>query len=148
MPKSIVFVFFLLLSFSSFSQEKVEWSYSYDSELESIIIKAEIEEGWHLYSQHIDNTLGPIPTSFAFEEKKDQYKLVGKTAEPTPKTEYDPNFEGDLSFFEHSVEFTQQIKVKTSGEVRGTVTFMVCNDEMCLPPVDLDFNLMINKDEK
>ena len=74
--------------------------------------------------------------------------MVGKTSEPTPITAYDPNFEGDLSFFENSVEFTQKLKVKKSGEVNGTITFMVCNKEMCYPPADIDFNITINKDEK
>lgn len=138
----------MMFSFSSFGQEKVEWTYSYDSETETIIISAEIEEGWHLYSQHIDESLGPIPTVFKFEEDKTFFKLIGKTLEPTPITEYDPNFEGDLSFFEGSVEFIQKLRVKASGEVRGTITFMVCNEEMCLPPVDIDFNIMINKHEK
>lgn len=148
MPKSIFFLLCLMLSLSSFGQEKVEWTYSYDSESETITIAAEIEEGWHLYSQYINENLGPVATSFKFDENKTQFKLVGKTSEPEPITEYDPNFEGDLSFFKDSVEFTQKLKIKTSGEVRGTITFMVCNEEMCLPPVDIDFNLMINKNEK
>ena len=148
MPKSIFFLLCVMFSFSSFGQEKVEWSYSYDSTSESITITAKIEEGWHLYSQHINENLGPVATAIEFEENKNQFKLVGKTVEPTPITEYDPNFEGDLSFFKDSVEFIQKLKVKTSGEIRGTITFMVCNEEMCLPPVDLDFNLMINKNEK
>jgi len=148
MPKSIIFLFSLLLSLSSFGQDKVEWSYRYDSESEVIIFSAKIEEGWHLYSQHINEGLGPVATSFNFDENKKQFKVIGKTNEPTPITEYDPNFEGDLSFFKDSVEFTQKIKVKKSGEVSGTITFMVCNESMCLPPVDIDFNLMIVKDEK
>jgi hypothetical protein len=148
MPKSIFILLCLMLSFSSFGQEKVEWTYSYDSASETITIAAQIEEGWHLYSQHINEGIGPVATSFEFKENKDQYKLVGKTMEPTPITEYDPNFEGELSFFKDHVEFTQKLKLKTSGEVHGTITFMVCNEVMCLPPVDIDFNLMITKDEK
>lgn len=148
MPKSIFFLLCLLLSFSSFGQEKVEWTYSYDSESETITISAKIEEGWHLYSQYINENLGPVATSITFDKNKKQFKLVGKTSEPTPITEYDSNFEGDLSFFKDYVEFTQKLKIKSSGEVRGTITFMVCDETMCLPPVDIDFNLMINKNEK
>ncbi|MDG1331342.1 MAG: protein-disulfide reductase DsbD N-terminal domain-containing protein [Crocinitomicaceae bacterium] len=148
MPKSIFFLLCLLFSFSSFGQEEVAWTYSYDSDSETITITAEIEEGWHLYSQYIDENLGPVATAIQFEENKDQFKLVGKTVEPTPITEYDKNFEGELSFFKDSVKFTQKLKLKTSGEVRGTITYMICTEEMCLPPVDIDFNLMINKNEK
>ena len=137
-----------MLSFCSFGQEKVEWTVSYNSLSESITFTAKIAEGWHLYSQNIDETLGPVATSFQFEENKKAFKLIGKTGEPTPITKYDPNFEGDLSFFEESVQFIQKLKVKSSAEVKGSITFMVCNAEMCLPPTDFDFNLIIDKNEK
>lgn len=138
----------MMLSFCSFGQEKVEWTVSYDSQSESISFTAEIAEGWHLYSQEIDESLGPVATSFQFEKSTKEFKLVGKTMEPTPITKYDHNFEGELSYFEGSVQFIQKLKVKSSTEVHGKITFMVCNEEMCLPPTDIDFNLTINKNEK
>lgn len=138
----------MTLSFCSFGQEKVEWNVSYDSQSESISFTAEIAEGWHLYSQKIDESLGPVPTSFRFDKNTKELKLVGKTMEPSPITKYDPNFEGELSYFEGSVQFIQKLKVKSSTEVHGKITFMVCNEEMCLPPTDIDFNLTINKNEK
>lgn len=148
MPKSIFFLFFLTLSFCSIGQDKVEWTINFDSETEIVTFTAQIEEGWHLYSQNINENLGPVATSIEFETNKKRFKVVGKTAEPTPITEYDENFGGDLSFFKDSVKFTQQLRIKSAGEVRGKITFMVCNETMCLPPVDIDFNLMINTDEK
>lgn len=144
MPKSIFFIVCLALSFSSFGQE-ADWTVNYDSETELVTFTATIEEGWHLYSQKINEGIGPVATSFQFEPNKKQFKLVGKTLEPTPITEYDPNFEGELSFFKNSVAFTQKIKVKSSGEINGTITFMLCNEEMCIPPADLDFNITIKK---
>ncbi len=137
-----------MLSFCSFGQEVVEWTVSYDSQSESISFTAKIEEGWHLYSQSIDESLGPVATSFQFEENNKNFKLIGKTMEPTPITKYDKNFEGELSYFEGSVQFIQKLKVKSSAELTGKITFMVCTEEMCLPPVDIDFNLMIDKNEK
>ncbi len=137
-----------MLSFCSFGQEVVEWTVSYDSQSESISFTAKIEEGWHMYSQSIDESLGPVATSFQFEENNKEFKLIGKTMEPTPITQYDKNFEGELSYFEDSVQFTQKLKVKSSAELTGKITFMVCTEEMCLPPVDIDFNLMIDKNEK
>lgn len=147
MLKSIFFLLCITLSFSSVGQE-VEWTINYNSESGLLTFAANIDEGWHLYSQEINEGLGPVATSFKFEPNKKQFKLVGKTLEPTPITEYDPNFEGELSFFKDSVEFTQKVKVKSSGEIKGTITFMLCNDEMCIPPTDVDFNIMINTNEK
>lgn len=144
MHKTLIFIAFILLSTLSFGQEKVEWSYSFDSELSTIQIKATIDEGWHLYSQHIDNEIGPVPTSIVFE-KNDEVVLVGKTIEPESLKEYDENFEGELNFFKDEVVFTQKIKLKNSTTLNGVVTFMVCNDTMCLPPTDIDFSIKINK---
>lgn len=148
MPKNLFFLLSLMLSFCSIGQETVEWTVNYDSQSESITFTAKIEKGWHVYSQDIDETLGPVATSFQFEENKKAFKLIGQTMEPTPITKYDKNFEGELSYFEGSVQFTQKLKVKSSAEVNGKINFMVCNEEMCLPPTDFSFNLMINKNEK
>lgn len=147
MPKTVLFLLFIALSFSSLSQEKVDWKVDYDALTETLVFSASIDEGWHLYSQKISEEIGPVPTAFKFEKSK-QFKLIGKTAEPTPITEYDPNFDGELSYFKDSVQFTQKIKVKSTAEVKGVITFMVCTESMCLPPIDIDFNLTIDKNEK
>lgn len=148
MPKYLFFLLCATLPFCSIGQERVDWSVSYDSQSESITFTATIDEGWHLYSQDIDESLGPVATSFQLEENKKAFKPIGKTMEPTPITKYDKNFEGELSFFEGTVQFTQKLKVKSSTEVKGKITFMVCNEVMCLPPSDFDFNLKITKNEK
>ena len=127
MPKSLLFLFLSLFSFCSFAQNEVTWDVQYDAESESIIFNATIAEGWHLYSQNINEGIGPVATAFTFEPNKAIYKLVGSTSEPTPITEYDPNFDGELSYFKDSVQFTQKIKVKSTGEVKGFITFMVCD---------------------
>lgn len=144
MHKTVLFLVFLFVAIFSFSQEKVEWSYSFDNETSNIEVKAVVAGGWHLYSQYIDNDLGPIPTSFEFEENAG-YTLIGKTIEPESLKEYDENFEGELNFFKDEVVFKQKIKVVESTTVKGVVTFMVCNDTMCLPPTDIEFSIKINK---
>jgi len=132
------------LSSSLFSQEKVSWSFRFNQSSSTIEMEANMAEGWHLYSQDISDGIGPIPTTFTFEES-DVFVLSGETVEPTPITKYDRNFEGELSFFEGQVVFLQEIKVEKSGEVNGVVSFMTCNDEMCFPPKDVSFTLTIDK---
>jgi thiol:disulfide interchange protein DsbD len=70
-------------------------------------------------------------------------KLIDKVVEPTPIREYDENFEANLDFFKSTVTFTQKVDKKSNGKVTGTITYMVCNDVMCLPPVDLPFEITI-----
>lgn len=137
------FVFILvLLASNSFGQEKVEWSFDFDNDSNTIQIKADIAEGWHLYSQHIDNEIGPVPTTIEFTVNED-ILLIGSTEEPESLKEYDENFEGELNFFKDEVVFTQKVDVRKNSKLDGVVTFMVCNDTMCLPPVDKEFSVLI-----
>ena len=141
--KGILLIVSILLSVVSFGQEKITWNFSFDQESSTIRIEADIEEGWHLYSQSLENEFGPIPTKFAFVTHEN-FKLVGSTIEPQPIKEYDENFEGDMSFFKDNVSFVQKVEDISASSIEGIVTYMVCNDEMCMPPVDLEFTITIN----
>jgi thiol:disulfide interchange protein len=105
---------------------------------------ASIEEGWHLYSQSLPSDDGPIATEFTLKESTD-FLIEGKVNEPKPKTEFDPNFDMDLNYFEDEVTFTQVIKSNVTDAYKMTaeVYFMVCDAEKCLPPeyVDLEFDI-------
>lgn len=140
----LTFLFLCFVSFLGFGQSKIQWTYTYNSVQKTIEIQAKIADGWHLYSQHVDNEIGPVPTSFLFEENK-QVKLIGKVTEPTPIQKYDENFEAMLDFFEGQVVFSQRLTVKGNTTVKGTVTYMLCNDTMCLPPIDESFTIEITK---
>lgn len=135
---------FLLLLFTctSWSQDKVTWNSSYDSSQSEVIIHANIEEGWHLYSQFLESDLGPIPTEIVFEKNKNVI-FSEKTNEPAPKVSYDQNFGGDLSYFESEVKFTNKIEVKNPTFVKGFIVYMICSDEMCLPPTEEKFEIEI-----
>lgn len=140
----LVVLFFIFISFLGLSQSKIQWTYSYNENLNTIDIQANIADGWHLYSQHVDNEIGPVPTSFSFEENP-KVKFVGKVTEPTPIQKYDENFEAMLDFFEGQVVFSQRVSVKGATTINGHATYMLCNDTMCLPPVDEQFTIEITK---
>ena len=142
--KGIVLIISVFLSAVSFGQDKITWIFSFDQELSAISIDADIEEGWHLYSQFLDNEFGPIPTRFGYV-RNESYKLVGGTLEPQSIKEYDENFEGDMSFFKDKVSFVQKVENTNATSIEGVVTYMVCNDEMCMPPVDLEFSIPIKE---
>ena len=112
----------------------------------TVYIKADVINGWHLYSQYIASD-GPIPTTFTFKPSKN-YKLVGKTIEPGGEEYYDPLFDMKIKFFDKPVEFQQKITLLTDKEfkLKGNVEFMVCNDKQCLPPDLFDFEVKIIPD--
>lgn len=133
-------ILFLLLTSSVFSQKKVEWIFQYNSSIKAIEMKADLADGWHLYSQHIANDIGPVPTTFTFDTNSG-VKLIGKVDEPKPVQEYDENFEALLDYFEHDVIFSQRVSFKKNTTISGTVTYMACNATQCLPPVDERFTI-------
>lgn len=146
MKYTLSFIALAILSFTGLSQSHVEWDFYFDSEREVIVADAKIEEGWHLYSQNAVTEFGPIPTAFEFSADE-SFELVGKTTEPEPIKEFDPNFEDELFFFKDAVTFEQAIKVINESVIEGTVTYMVCNETMCMPPIDVEFRIEISNEK-
>jgi thiol:disulfide interchange protein len=138
----------LLLSFISLTlfaqiQNPVKWTYSVENngkEEATLVIKASIDKGWHLYSQFIGEG-GPVPTSFRFD-KSNNYSLVGKVDEiPKAKPIFDEIFEMQVAWFEKTATFKQKIKVTSNKDFKlnGALEFMVCDDKQCLPPEEVEF---------
>jgi len=137
----------LLFSVTAFAQIEtpVKWAYAAKkvSSTEAVLlIKATIEEDWHIYSQNVKPG-GPIATAFTFSPAK-TYALVGKPTEPKPITKYEPVSKMNVSYFENSVVFQQKIKIKPGlTSVKGKVEFMTCNDRKCLPPDEVEFSIPV-----
>jgi len=146
MTKKVVLSFLLLccvLGMSAEIQKPVTWSYSNKQVSETefdLVLTANIDNSWHLYSQFIGEG-GPVPTSFKFKPSPD-YTLVGKVSEsPKPKKIFEKVFEMEVTFFEKKATFTQKVRLKVpASKIKGTLTFMVCDDSQCLPPEDIDFS--------
>ena len=123
----------------------VKWSYAAKktNKGEAIVfLKATIDKGWHIYSQNVGEG-GPVKTSFSFA-KSDDYQLVNKTVEPTPKTKFEKAFDMKVTYFENSVIFQQKIKLnKPKTVLKGTLTYMVCSNKQCLPPEDVEFSVAL-----
>jgi len=147
MKKTLLAIAALLFNMAVYAQieKPVTWSYAAKktSATEAVIyIKANIEKGWHLYSQTVKDG-GPVKTTFTFPASA-AYTLVGKTIEPKPITKFESTFKMDVSYFENGVIFQQKVKLKAGKPVvKGTVEFMVCNDKQCLPPDEVTFSVPV-----
>ncbi len=108
----------------------------------TFLAKATIDEGWWVYSQYLENEDGPIATTVNFDAGN-HYKLVGKNKESdNAKKIFDKVFEMQVVKFQKTYTIEQKIKITDpSKPVVGYVNFMTCNDERCLPPVDVEFEL-------
>lgn len=112
-----------------------------------ITFTASIEEKWHMYSQNLPSPdEGPLPTVFTFDYQN-EFDIVGNVAEETkPHAVFDDVFEVNVNYFDKKAVFKQMVSLndKDNGAtIKGTVSYMVCNDNTCLPPVDVPFSLTI-----
>ncbi|MCC6724166.1 MAG: thioredoxin family protein [Saprospiraceae bacterium] len=107
-------------------------------------LKATIEKGWAVYSQFLEPG-GPEPTVLVFNPENNIKRLGKATETSSHKIEgHDPLFDTEVTKFKEEVTFSQKFSVVDATKpVAGFVTFMTCNDERCLPPTDVDFNIDI-----
>jgi thiol:disulfide interchange protein len=143
----ILSILFLDLSFSQI-ENPVKWKFDYrlvDQKTVELIFTAIIEKSWHMYGAFFPEG-GPIPTTFHFDTGK-LFSLDGPVAEITPPIKKkDPNFDNmEVTFHNNKAIFIQKISIhKTQPfSVKGYVEYMACNDQKCLPPREIDFNLNI-----
>jgi thiol:disulfide interchange protein DsbD len=143
--KNIIFVFTVLFSFGLKAQviEPIKWSFDHkqNGNEAELIFTATMDKGWHLYDTYLPEG-GPIATEFVFDDPS-LFELVGELQKnPEPVEKFDNIFMLNLRFFSDVVVFTQKIKLKTNQPVTisGHVTFMGCDDEICLPPNDAEFS--------
>ena len=155
MKKYILFTLFLVLStMPVFSQilEPVKWTFEQKQVNDSVydlIFKASIDQGWHLYSTDLPPG-GPVKTSINIEPNNG-FSLDGKLdAKSTMIKKFDQTFQMELEYYAHEAIFTQRVKLLTDKplEIKGTVEFMSCNDETCLPPTEKDFSFSFNGAKK
>lgn len=145
----LVTLLIALVSTASFAQiyEPVKWTQELKSTGETtadIIIKASIDEGWHLYGLNLPKG-GPIATSIVFDKIENAEK-VGSIQTPSKLLKaFDANFDMELNWYANEAVFIQKIKFTDASKVsiKGYVEFMVCNDESCLPPTKNQFKLGI-----
>lgn len=113
----------------------------------TLMITATLEDGWHIYSQFLEEG-GPLPTTISFTPSP-EYTLVDKVKEEGVAVKsYDKTFMMDIVWYARSVVFSQKVKLHAPLTIiQGKVEFMVCTDEMCLPPEVVSFNLETKADK-
>jgi DsbC/DsbD-like thiol-disulfide interchange protein len=132
-----------------FAQPKNPVSFTYEAVKNTngtydVIVKATVDKGWHIYSQNTDKG-GPIPTSVTFKANP-LAKASGKVLEKGKLEKvFDKAFGVNVLYFSNSVQFIQNFKVKAGVKttIKGTIEYMVCDDEMCLPAKKQNFEVKI-----
>jgi thiol:disulfide interchange protein DsbD len=142
---------FLLLAFlfadAAFAQNPTKWTLESNAKGKTLkadekfkaALKAEIEEGWHLYALEQPEG-GPVATTIKIPENS-PFRIEGKLTSSAYISKSDPNFVIDekpleTKFFEKQAEFN--IPLQATGDAKAddlavNVRFQVCNDTVCLP---------------
>ena len=146
MKYAYLLVLTMLAPFAILAQESpVEWSFFSEktgTDEYTITYSADVRPGWYIYSQYTELG-GPIPTTFYVDDNTDM-ELVGKTLEEGKKKEgMDDLFGINVIKFSGLVLFRQQVKAKAGATVSGALEFMACDNEQCLPPKEVDFEITL-----
>jgi thiol:disulfide interchange protein DsbD len=129
------------------AQNPVKWSFTAkdagNCEVD-LIFTGTIDEGWYTYSQFLESEDGPVATSITFSPGAN-YKRIGQAKEGGEIIKvHDKVFDMNLTKFKHKAVLTQRVSVSDPTQpITGYISYMTCNDEMCLPPKDVDFSFKI-----
>jgi DsbC/DsbD-like thiol-disulfide interchange protein len=135
------------MAFSQVAKDPVTWTYVAKKKTDNtydVIITATVAKPWHIYSATSPKGAG-MPTKITIK-KNPLISLSGGIKEKGKlEKEYDKNFEMEVKYYSDKVEFTQTITVKGKAKtnVSGTVEYMVCNNERCLPPTVKSFDIKL-----
>jgi hypothetical protein len=140
----------LVISVTSYAQAKeepVKWHFNAvkkSAGIYTVYCNADLNKPWHIYSQFTPEG-GPLPTKISFSPNPLLTMSGGITEEGAQKTVHDKSFDVDVKYFSGQVKFVQQVKVKANVKtnVRGTVEYMICNDNKCLPPAKVNFDIIL-----
>ena len=145
--KSLFSLLVLLTTFALPAQiyEPVKWSQELKStgtKTADVVIKATIDEGWHLYGLNLPKN-GPVPTSIVFQTIENAKKSGEIQTQSKLLKHFDSNFDMELNWYENEAIFVQKITFDDISKVKikGYVEFMSCNDQSCLPPKKVPFSL-------
>ncbi|MBN8837171.1 MAG: hypothetical protein J0I09_07930 [Sphingobacteriia bacterium] len=126
------------------------WTYSFvktGNQTGEIHITATIDQPWHIYAQLQPKEAIAQPTVI----KLNTNPLViadGRPVEKGKKETYRNNEVGIIQYqYGGVVEFIQKVKLKAhvKTSITGSITYQVCNEEMCLPVRTDRFEVIVDK---
>lgn len=132
--------FFCLTSMELVAQKEspVTWKFELKKISTSdyiITATAKMKTSWVLYSQ-FTNPDGPIPTLFMINGSKVKFVEESKVIK-----EHDDMFDVEVLKFKETAVFTFKGSNPASTSIKGSVEYMTCDGERCLPPVEVKFDL-------
>ena len=152
MKNTVLISLFSLIPFFVDAQiiEPIKWSFDFNQEGNEaeLIFTANIDDGWHLYDTQLPEG-GPLPTRVVYSDSS-LFEFISPLEKyPEPVEKFDVTFQMDLRYFVGRAVLTQKIRLKSAGpvELSGYIVFMGCDDEVCLPPNEVEFSFNLGGDK-
>lgn len=149
--KRILFLMILIVLAASTQAQilkPVKWSFTVVKKSTSIYevhLTASIDKIWKIYSQSTPDG-GPSPTVVKFKPNP-LILLGGKVKEVGEMHKVnEPAFGVQVFYFTDKVDFVQIVKLKKPGvktSLSGTVEYMACDAQQCLPPEEIPFEIQL-----
>ena len=148
--KSILIMLIVLLTRCSvFAQisEPVRWACMTVKNTDDtyiIHVRATLTDGWHIYASK--QPPGSIVTSTVIKFKsKSKFRLIGDLREEgNKKSQFIDALDINQYYYESKVDFIQAVKIfEPSTSMGMEVSYMLCNDDQCLPISVEKINIII-----
>jgi thiol:disulfide interchange protein len=126
-----IWVLLALGTFGLAQSQHVKWTTVVNSAKTQVVLHAQIDKGWHLYSIVPVKGDGPVPTAISTTPSVE----AGSVTESKPLTKLDPNFNLIVNYFQNSADFTIPLKPGANlAKSAISVRYQLCNDSVCIPP--------------
>lgn len=125
----------------------VKWSYTAKKIADKtyeVHITAMIDQGWHVYTLDHKGDIG-VATSVKFAANPLATATGSIQAKGKPVSMKDPSSGDMVKFYTNTVDLVQVYKLKANVKtnITGTLEYMTCNDERCLPPANKPFSVSL-----
>lgn len=150
MKKALLFltIAFSAVAASAQIASPVSWTFTskkISNNVYEVLMTANIQNGWHLYSQSQPKDAIAVPTAFEFS-RNPLVQLDGKVKEAGKVEKFtDKDLGVSANQYSRLVVFSQKVKLKgkAKSNVSGNVTYQTCDDKKCLPPKTVTFNIAL-----
>ncbi|MBD5284729.1 MAG: thiol:disulfide interchange protein [Bacteroides sp.] len=108
----------------------------------TVLMKASIENGWHMYSHELDPAAGPSPLQVKWDKLEGVELNGGLKSDQKPHVQFDSMFNAELSWWTGTVTVSQDFTATSKNfAIEGTIRYSACDDENCIPPTKETFSL-------
>lgn len=113
-----------------------------------LVFLLSLEKGWHIWALKPGGDGFQVPPSFLFDDDN-RVEILGPAKEYGKRETVEmEGIDGKVHYYSDTVEYTQPARLKPGNyQVKGRHIYQVCNDKMCLPPVEMDFLIEVSEAE-